>query len=130
MKSTVFVFLFLSLAMSCSDCDEQGLEGNYLGTFYRVTNHVKGEISNVTLAFHDSKYLGTSSTPKYPALCQGTFTTSSNTATFTNTCPWTAEFDWTLILDGTFNLSVNGNEITLVKEYGDGNGDYYVLRRQ
>lgn len=125
-KLVVIAFLFAA----CTDTDTSTrLQGKYEGVFYRVTNNVKGESSNVTLNFSDDRYTGTSSIVKYPALCEGTFAPSSEEIHFRNTCIWTAEFDWTLILDGTFKVTRTADEIILSKEINAANGDYYVLRK-
>lgn len=131
MKIQVFRFLLIAISIvGCTDHDQNGtIEGTYSGTFYRVTNGVKGHTSNVTLTFSGNEYSGNSSVVKYPALCNGTFTQTAEMMSFTNGCMWTAEFDWTLILSGDFKITRNDDELILVKERNPDNADYYVLKR-
>jgi hypothetical protein len=125
------LLLFFICATGCADHDLNGsLNGNYTGTFYRVRDNVKGETANVTLTFSNHEYTGTSSIVKYPALCRGTFAERSGLVNFTNSCMWTAEFDWTLILNGEFKVVYKVDEVVLSKEYNNGNGDFYVLKKQ
>ncbi|MHA7128614.1 hypothetical protein [Algoriphagus namhaensis] len=121
-------FLFLSvIILSISACSEEdqnldsSLEGNYMGTFERG-----GNSSSVQLTLNNSTWSGESERVKFPALCNGTYTTSANVITFVNACPWTAEFDWTLILGGDWNYSLNENTLIMTKA----NGDRYSLSKQ
>ena len=128
---SIFCLIFVCCAISCSDkTSEASLEGNYVGTFYRVSNNVQGNTSTVTLTLSNGRYDGTSTVSKYPAVCSGTYIETSEGVSFTNSCMWTAEFDWTLILNGQFKITRTDSELILVKEYNDANKDYYVLRRQ
>lgn len=74
-----------------------------------------------------SKY---SSKPKYPAICEGTYSLSGQAIEFVNQCAWTAEFDWTYILSGTFTIQKEGDELLLIRSYGDAVYDTYRIKKQ
>ncbi len=105
-------------------------DGTYKGTFQRQVSGT-GNISKVSLVFSAGNWVGQSETPKYPALCSGTFQTNvASEITFFESCIWTADFDWTLILDQKFSLQVFGNDYVLTKDYGNGTKDIYNLTKQ
>lgn len=131
MKPIFFVLIFSAAIIGCSDEGDSGAyDGIYTGTFYRMRDGVKGETSSVTLNLLGNQYSGTSTTAKYPAICEGTLAVTGNELEFTNTCMWTAEFDWTLILNGRFTATRDGNELILSKQIDPQNGDYYELIKQ
>lgn len=101
--------------------------GTYTGTFQRTG----GPVSNVTIMVSGSDWSGQSQTHQYPALCEGSYTsTVEGDIVFTNACAWTANFDWTLILGGEFDFTMSGRDIELVKGYSGGMQDVYKLTRQ
>lgn len=122
-KFLILVTLFISI-VGCKKEDhtiEPVFEGDYVGTFER-----NGRTSKVEFTFQDGKYEGESEIDKFPAICDGTYTTiKDDKITFINPCAWTAEFDWTLILDGTWEFTVDGDEIVLTKA-----DDTYTLTKQ
>lgn len=99
----------------------QNISGNYIGVFER-----NGLSSNVQLNLNNGTFIGTSSIPRFPALCNGTYFTFNDIITFENNCTWTADFDWTLILSGEWNFNNSSNILILTKS----NGDKYTLTRQ
>lgn len=102
-------------------------EGTYTGTFQRIG----GPVSNVTLTFSGNSWSGQSDTPQYPAICQGSYSsTIEGDIVFEQDCFWTANFDWSLILNGEFDFTLNGRDIELVKTYASGMRDVYRLTRQ
>jgi hypothetical protein len=106
------------------------LNGTYTGTFQRFSGEYAGEISIVEMNFDNGRWGGTSSIPKYPALCAGEYTVGNGEITFTNECFWTAEFDWSLILSGTFKFRQSATSITFEKTMGTGEiqiKDVYVF---
>ncbi|WP_241748736.1 META domain-containing protein [Aestuariibaculum suncheonense] len=112
------------LILSCNSDDESPqavINGEYIGIFERGENN-----SNVELIFNNGNWRGESEVVKFPALCNGTYSSSGNVITFENACPWTAEFDWSLILTGEWNYSLDGNSLILTKT----NGDKYTLTKQ
>jgi|TARA_B110000908_G_C10195397_1_gene422641 hypothetical protein len=114
----------LIIAFSCNNDDDNlhiNLNGTYIGTFER-----NGVISNVELDLAENIFTGSSEITKYPAICSGNYSNTSNEITFSNLCVWTAEFDWTLILNGRWTFNLNGENMTLVKS----NGDKYTLTKQ
>ena len=127
MKSKILIFVTLLVVLiSCDRNDAevsipQNINGNYIGIFER-----NGVSSNVQLNLNSGTFYGQSSTQKFPALCNGTYSITSNTITFEDKCVWTAEFDWTLILGGQWNLNMIGNVLILKKS----NGDKYTLTQQ
>ncbi len=114
----------LFIILSCNTDDENSqpeINGEYVGVFERDGNN-----SNVELTFNNGNWTGESEIVKFPALCNGTYSSSGNVITFENACFWTAEFDWTLILSGEWNYRLNGNSLILTKT----NGDKYTLTKQ
>tara|TARA_R110001592_G_C12802930_1_gene717154 strand:+ start:202 stop:573 length:372 start_codon:yes stop_codon:yes gene_type:complete len=112
----------LIFAFACNNDDSHiNLNGTYIGTFER-----NGVVSNVELDLAENIFSGSSEIIKYPAICSGNYSNTSNEITFSNLCVWTAEFDWTLILDGNWTYSLNGKNLTLIKS----NGDKYTLTKQ
>lgn len=101
----------------------------YKGTFRRVGTGNEF-ISAVSLAFMGNGWTGTSQFQKYPALCNGTYRGNDHELIFENGCVWTAEFDWTLILAGSYQLTVDGDSLVLLKSYGAGFSDVYRLKKQ
>lgn len=123
MKLRIFILIgFLSIAFACSSNDDiiPNIEGHYSGTFER-----NGTISNVTLAFNNGTFIGESQIVKFPAICNGTYSISSNSLNFNNQCIWTADFDWTLILADQWNYTFSNGVLTMEKA----NGDKYNLQR-
>ena len=113
----------LIIAFACNNDDDPhiNINGTYTGTFER-----SGVLSNVELDFAENAFTGSSEVNKYPAICNGNYSKTSNEITFSNLCIWTAEFDWTLILDGNWTFDLNGDNLTLIKS----NGDKYILTKQ
>ena len=131
MKQIIFSLLLLVTFASCnknsSGSDE--LEGTYKGTFQRQILGA-GEVSHVTITFQDGKYEGESDKPMYPALCKGNYSINKGKGIFENKCYWTANFDWTLILNGDYQVTRNGNQLLIVKQYGNESKDIYTLVKQ
>lgn len=125
MKTKIFFFLTLVIAIiGCNNDNnniETNLDGNYIGVFERA-----GNTSNVELTFSNGTWTGESETEKFPALCNGNYSTSGNEITFENACVWTAEFDWTLILSNEWSYSLNGSILVMTNV----NGDKYTLTKQ
>ncbi len=121
------ITVLLAICISLMSCDndtntvENNVNGNYIGVFER-----NGRTSNVTLTLNNGSWVGESAIDKFPALCNGIYTTSSGAILFENVCPWTAQFDWTLILDDNWNYTLNNNTLILTKS----NEDKYTLARQ
>ena len=127
MKSKILIGVtLLFVLISCNKNDSeiaipQITNGNYIGIFER-----NGVNSNVQLNLNSGTFNGQSTTQKFPALCNGTYSITGNTINFEDKCVWTAEFDWTLILNGQWNYVMSGNILTLTKA----NGDKYILTQQ
>ncbi|WMI65454.1 hypothetical protein RBH94_15485 [Aestuariibaculum sp. YM273] len=125
MKSKNLILIGLMFViLSCNNDDESQqaeINGEYVGIFERGDNN-----SNVELTFNNGNWSGESEVVKFPALCNGTYSSSGNVIAFENACPWTAEFDWSLILTGEWNYSLDGNSLILTKT----NGDKYTLTKQ
>ncbi|GAC1606158.1 MAG: hypothetical protein NVS3B25_35450 [Hymenobacter sp.] len=72
----------LSLLMLAAGCKKTNptianLNGTYSGTFQRQVGGA-GQISQVRLVFSGGNWTGSSQTPKYPGLCNGTYSIASN----------------------------------------------------
>ena len=92
-------------------------DGTYTGTFQRQTAS-GGNLAPVSLTFAGGTWTGEGQVSKYPALCNGTYTVTGNKITFENKCMWTAEFDWSLILSQTYDFTVSGNQLEILRDNG------------
>jgi hypothetical protein len=120
----LIIFGILSFTFACNNDDENSqpeINGEYIGVFER-----NGNTSNVELNFNNGIYSGESDTVKFPAICDGNYSVSSNLIMFQNECIWTAEFDWTLILSDEWNYTIENNILIMTKS----NGDKYTLTQQ
>lgn len=108
------------------------LISNYTGTFYRNSGIPGADYvtSSVTLQLNDNSFSGTSSQQKYPAICQGTYTFDKDHMYVTNSCVFDATTDMTLVFDGQYNYIIDGNKLTIWREYTGGKKDVYELIRQ
>lgn len=121
----------LCVACESGDLSETAaLEGTFTGVFIRSGPHAKYQPAEVVLTLRGNQFLGSSNIARYPAICQGTFEVGSGKIQFADGCVWTADFDWTLILNGEFELTLNGDELTLRRSYAGAVHDRYALRRQ
>ena len=119
------------MLVSCdknSDTDnpvDKNLIGSYMGTFHRTGMDTVGLI----LSFSENNFEGSSTRPKYPAICRGSFQLNTTTVTFTDSCVWTADFDWTLILNGNYNIDFNSDgSIRIWRTYGSVSDEYLIRR--
>lgn len=120
MKRICFIIALLLLFCGCNE-DINEIEsipdGVYTGTYQREYAHTSPTlISNITLAFTSGTWWGTSSTPRYPALCNGDFTIKNGIINFENQCVWTADFDWSFILSGEYSIAQNGDVIEFYRK--------------
>lgn len=130
-KSIILLALIALLSCEKDEIISVGsLTGTYTGSFSRTSPYVKYKPSDVILTFDGNTFQGSSSTTKYPAICNGTYTIASQVIEFNNLCVWTAEFDWSYILSGKFKISIKGDELTMTRTYDDVVHDTYSLRRQ
>lgn len=112
--------------------DNQRITGTYKGTFQRYGPAVDGAVANVTLNFNDNKFSGESNMQYYPAICTGKFSVNGSKINFESECMWPADFDWSLILNGEYEVTINGNNLEIIRSY---NGivfyqDHYKLVKQ
>ncbi|KXX66799.1 hypothetical protein [Flammeovirga sp. SJP92] len=125
MKPKILILIgILFLTFACSSDDEKSqtvINGDYIGVFER-----NGNISEVELSFNNGTYTGNSKIEKFPALCTGNYSISSNSIQIQNDCHWTADFDWTLILKDEWSFETDENGLILTKA----NGDKYILTKQ
>ncbi|WP_241077729.1 hypothetical protein [Flavimarina sp. Hel_I_48] len=124
MKKVLFLLLCMATLVGCDSDDDSvnyNLEGNYTGVFER-----NDSVSNVQLSLKNATFSGESEVQKFPAICRGAFIVSGSSVTFENVCPWTAEFDWTLILNGSWNIDFEDNNLILTNKFGD----RYLLTKQ
>lgn len=99
-------------------------EGMYIGTFHRTGM----DTAAITLTLDGNKFNGQSDMKLYPAICHGSYEYYDNTINFTDSCSWTANFDWTLILNGSYSVTRNNNELRFSRTNGTITDDY-VLRK-
>lgn len=131
MRSLAAIALTVFLcAFNCEDAEDMRIDGTYTGEFQRIDPKADYPVSNVTLTFTNGRFEGTSSQPKYPAICKGTYSIDGDDVTFKDECYWTAEFDWTLILSGEFKVSGTKDLLVMKGQRGDGISDVYRLRRE
>lgn len=123
--SIVALSLLFIACQKDNDNDSIDIGGLYSGTF----NRTGMDSSTVKLDFSGNRFEGTSDQPKYPAICHGSFEANSNTIVFTDSCTWTADFDWSLILNGTYNLSLQGDSTIRIWRTNGTVTDEYMLRR-
>jgi hypothetical protein len=121
--------LVLSVALlACqkdNDDNSFDFEGLYSGTF----NRTGMDTSTVTIDFYQHTYTGDSDREKYPAICRGSFEPGATTIVFRDSCTWTADFDWSLILNGTYNLSQQGDNTVRIWRTNGTITDEYLLRK-
>jgi hypothetical protein len=133
MKRIIQLTFFTWILISCENNDISKNSdltfGTYKGVFVRSSPYAKYATSNITLTFTAGAFTGESDTPKYPAICNGTYKIIGQEIEFFNACPWTAEFDWSLILNGKFKLDVDGEQLQM-RRHLNGNADYYKLQLQ
>jgi hypothetical protein len=129
------IALFLMLIMTGTSCEEHEHEGTkledgmYTGTFKRSSPTGDYITANITITLEDGVFSGTSDFEKYPGICNGTFSSNEDKIAFEDVCVWTADFDWTLILDGTFDIISEGDEIILSRSYeGDMHDQYRITK--
>ncbi|MFT6054322.1 MAG: hypothetical protein ACJAS3_001208 [Roseivirga sp.] len=129
-KKLVLILLIIFSSLGC-ESDELNLsdlpDGTYTGYFNRAGPLIKTIQSEITISLKSGSFQGTSNVKNYPAICSGTYTVEGNQIEFTNSCFFTADFDWTYILNGSFKATISGNELILVKDYGDGVSDTYQV---
>ncbi len=112
-----------ALSFSCSDDDSSlAPDDAYSGYFYRLTPQARIQSVDVTLELSGNKFSGISSELYYPAICSGTFTRETKKIRFQNECVFTANFDWTYILDGTYEISEDSENLYFIQDLGD---EYY-----
>ena len=120
--------LLTILLMACkkenADKSSTDLSGAYSGIFFRTGM----DTAEVQLKFSEAGFEGESDHAKYPAICGGTYRTTSGHIDFTDTCTWTADFDWTLILDGSFSIEHTGNILRLTRTNGTVTDEYNLTR--
>ena len=130
MKLSFFLVLFTMVAfVSCKKENEQNLQGTFKGSFIRSAPAIDYVPSNVSLTFDKKTFSGSSQSPKYPAICFGTWQTNNNKINFTNGCAWTGDFDHTLILHGEFEYDWKGKTLYIRKSIGQF-CDIYQLQKQ
>jgi hypothetical protein len=138
MKKTLISVMILAIIIASCESDHENTteipDGIYSGTFQRQLAFGGGDIANVSITFSENTWSGQSDKPKYPALCHGTFSLEKGKIIFTNECAWTAEFDWSLILGGTYDFTLDGNQLLISKGYSgpstDAWTDKYILTKQ
>lgn len=132
MKYSIVVIFSTLLALgACNKSNSIATipNGTYSGTFQRLNSN-GGQISNVTITFNNGTWTGQSQFPKYPALCNGTYTVKNGMVDFANSCAWTAEFDWSLILSNKYQYNYSNNILMMKRENNGLFKDIYILNIQ
>lgn len=93
------------------------LAGTYTGTFQRFGPAYDGGLATVSITFTASSFTGQGPQQPYPAICSGAYTLGNGKIDFDNLCLWTANFDWTLILDGAYDITINGDNVEITRSY-------------
>jgi hypothetical protein len=128
MKRMLTLFAALTLFFSCSKNDDDKNmtlpEGMYIGTFHRTGM----DTAIVSLTFEGNRYSGQSDQTKYPSICHGSYEVYDKNIHFTDSCTWIANFDWTLILNGTYSITRDNNELRFSRTNGNITDDY-ILRK-
>ncbi|MEM9831488.1 MAG: hypothetical protein AAF944_12680 [Bacteroidota bacterium] len=136
MKQVSIIVILIFFALACQEDDENNPlllleEGTYAGVFYRSSPNARWATANVILTFENGRFLGSSDTEKYPAICEGTYQlTGTSQITFENSCTWTADFDWSLILGGEYRIVKQDQKIVMTREYEGQVADTYELKRE
>ena len=133
MRALLLVILVVSF-IGCDKDDDKGngfSEGVYTGTFQRKTA-MGGQIVDVTLILDNSTYIGHNNnlSSRYPVIGRGSYSISGGKISFVDSLFYTADFDWTLILSQEYGYSVQGDSLTITREYNGGVKDIYKLRKQ
>lgn len=134
-KTGIIILCIATTLLSCSkgmfeDPVPASLsEGTYVGTFQRQTL-AASTASQVTLTLSGGDWTGSTSIPRYPALCSGQYAITGTQVQFEDTCTWTADFDWSLILDGTYDITRYDDTVVLTKQQGNSTVDIYKLKKQ
>lgn len=131
-NSLVAVSVILLALNSCQKDEQEvfALEGEYSGIYFRSSPNARYQAAQVNLVFEAGTFYGSSSISRYPAICRGVFTIDGKTIDFINVCVWTADFDWSYILAGKFTLSVEDDEIVMVRNMGNLTFDTYRLKKK
>lgn len=123
--------ILLILFISCTSENSQHLlESEYSGVFTRVSQDAAHIPATVSLALKDGKFVGTSSSSTYPAICTGEYEINDSKIIFTNSCAFTADFDWRLILNGEFDYEVDGDVLLISRSYDANTLDQYSLTKE
>jgi hypothetical protein len=137
MKKLSSLLLFMTVFTGCEfihSTADKIPNGIYAGTFQRQLAFGGGAIVQVSLNFKSDTWTGSTSNHRYPALCNGTYVIKGQKIIFSDKCVWTADFDWTLILNGEYDFTINGDQLTISRDYSgpttDAYKDNYLLTKQ
>lgn len=103
----------------------------FKGTFQRNTT-VEGPKVAVSLELGPDHFSnkGGNYPNRYPVIGQGKVETGADHITFADSLAYTADFDWSLILQGRFQVSLEGDSIVFSRDYGNQVKDIYKLKAQ
>ncbi len=123
------VFLSKGLRYVDGTKDSGNIYGNFCSLGGKRWRHFQCKIT-----FSGDAFNGSSDSSNYPAICNGSFTTSGDpdSVHFVNSCVFPANFDWTLILTGSYKLIQTGDSIYIRRIIGDFayEEDVYSLLKQ
>ncbi|MGB0524461.1 MAG: hypothetical protein ACPGJS_15930 [Flammeovirgaceae bacterium] len=125
-------FLAVLLVIGLISCNEQdispnALDGIYTGTFSVIQGN-DTQSTSVELEFEHGTFHGTSAQKNHPAIGTGAFRLDSDGIEFTNASFWTGDFDWNLILNGDYQIKIDGQHIELTKTFNQTTYRYYLVK--
>ena len=105
-----FLFGFL---LGCTEEEksiilEAELVGEYQGVFERG-----GSSSKVILNLDRNQFSGSSDQLQFPTICKGSYVLDGSTLTFQDECFYNGLYDSTLILNGDWEISLEGDQLTM-----------------
>lgn len=134
----IITILSLALLLFFSSCDSDNggnensakLEGVFSGVF--TVEYTNGEtISNpVTVTFTNGQYTSSTGLNRFPAGGNGAFEFGNNTIEFSDENIWTADFDWNLILNGSYEYSLNEDQLHFSASKNDVGIYEYILIKE
>ena len=130
----LFITVLLTSCSSNNDDVDTGLDGTYSGTFTVVYTNGPTHTNTVTVNFITNTTYVCSGDGNigsiYPAGGSGTFVVNGDKINFTDGNTWIANFDWNLILNGEYDFTQNGNNLTISADRANIGSYTYELVKQ
>ena len=132
MRTTSFVITLITLSTLISSCskDELRIGGEtYSGSFI-VTYTSSTQTGSTSIVFKNGNYTCVSDTNRIPAGGSGTYSIDNGKIIFHDTNIWTADFDWNLILNGEYDYTLDGNNLTISADKNNVGHYEYILEKK